>query len=349
MYELTAACNQDCAFCYNSWRGPGERVSELNPAQARRLVTSVLDQVDCASVALSGGEPTLRPDLYDLVSLIAGRGCKVLLITNGTLLTPAVIDRCLDAGVSAFQVSLLGHRPELHNRLTGFDGFEKVIDAILHLSRRNATVHTYFAGLAQNMDWFRQTLELNVMLGVHHVALGRVTPGGAGLDRWREQMPSPHQVEQALAAAHELCGRFHLAVSVSTPILPCLNNIASYNRVRFAFCGAQRSGSTLYGIDPEGFLKPCSHSPHRLGNLLEKPFAELTAAPYLRQLATSLPEFCRDCADVGTCRGGCRSAACLASGALDGEDPYLALHRNQARKPTRRSFDSAEVAHLEVC
>lgn len=348
MYELTGACNQECVFCYNSWR-TGANVGELDSGQATRLLSQVLDQVDCAGVSLSGGEPTLRPDLVELISLIAGRGVKVLLITNGTLLAPETIDRCLEAGVHTFQVSLLGHRPELHNRLAGHDGFEQVIEAILNLGRRKARVHTFFAGLAYNMDSFRQTLELNAMLGVHNVALGRVTPGGAGLDHWREQMPTPEQTEQALAAAHELSGKYPIAVSVSTPILPCLNNIVSYRRVRFAFCGAQRRGSTLFGIDPEGFLKACSHSPRRLGNLLEQPFAELAGAPYLKDFATSLPEFCRDCADVKICRGGCRSAAHLCSGAIDGEDPYLALFKDRARKPRQPSFDTNEAARLHQC
>jgi radical SAM protein with 4Fe4S-binding SPASM domain len=161
-------------------------------------------------------------------------------------------------------------------------------------------------------------------------------------------MPSPQAIEEALQAADRISGSYPISVSVSTPILPCLNQVSAYRRVRFAFCGAQRGAFSLYGIDPEGYLKPCSHSPQRLGSLLESSFAQLVEQPALAEFASSLPEFCRDCADLAVCRGGCRSSAHLCSGAVDGEDPYLSLWKSQARKPEQPSFTTAD-GNLAVC
>lgn len=333
-YEFSRQCNQHCEFCYNAWKMGGEASGEeLSTARAKRLLEKVIDETGCNSIALSGGEPLLRKDLYEIIALIKKKGAKVALITNGVLLTEEAVDRCISSGVDLFQVSLLGDRTALHNRLAGIEGFEQVIDAILNIRKRKGEVCTFFVGLSENIEAFKKALELNVLLGVQSVALGRFTPGGAGLKEWERRMPSPEMIDGALEAADEMSRRYRIAVSVSTPVLPCLNDVSKYKNVMFSYCAVGNRKHSLFGIDPQGNLKACSHSPHVIGNLLEKPFDVLVEDRFIADFTQTVPPFCKDCPEVLTCKGGCRSSAHVCYGSFEDEDPYLRLWKARAQKP----------------
>jgi radical SAM protein with 4Fe4S-binding SPASM domain len=351
-YEISRRCNLHCDFCYNAWKMDGEPSSvggvsskingaarQLNTRQTLSLLAKTIDETGCSDISLSGGEPMLREDIFDVISFIKKRNVKVSLISNGTLLTEEAIDRCLSSGLDVFQITLLSDKREFHDRLSGGVAFDKVIETIFNIKKRNGTVYTFFVGLADNIHTFKGTMELNVLLGVSNVALGRFTPGGSGLKGWESFMPTPDMIDEALEAADDIVRKHRISLSVSTPILPCLNDISRYKGIRFGFCAVGNKKHSLFGIDPEGNLKVCSHSPHILGNLLDKPFEDLVSDdPFLEDFIKTIPSFCRDCPEVSTCRGGCRSSAHVSYGSFAEEDPYLKLWKARAKKPTPSSF-----------
>lgn len=350
MFEVSEGCNQKCAFCYNSWRGaPAGRKKQLSPERTAYLLEKVIDESGCTSVSLSGGEPLLRQDIYDLIALLKKKGVKVVLITNGLLLKEAAIDRCLSCGVDAFQITLLGDTAALHDGLTGIRSFETVIETILDVRKKEGTVYTFFVGLSSNVHRFKEVLELNALLGVRNVAFGRFTPGGSGLNGWEAMMPAPAEVERALRIANEHARKYGTSVTVSTPVPPCLNTVSEFRNVRFCYCGAGREDHSIFGIDPEGNLKMCSHSPYALGSLMEKSFDELIKHPFLDELRRALPPYCTDCPDAPTCRGGCPSSAYVCYGSLNAEDPYLKLNKTAAKKPQVPSFDGGNGTTVSAC
>lgn len=343
MYEVTARCNQACAFCYNAWKGQGGAPPrELDTDGAIALLGRAIDGSRDCDVTLSGGEPLLRSDLCRLVACIKERGRKAIVASNGSLLDEAAIERLVSCGVDAFQVTLLADRKERHDKLAGAGSFERVLEAVLGVRRRGGKVYTFFPGLAANVDAFRRTLELNLLLGVEQVAFGRFTPGGAGLRGWESLLPSPEAIEEVLETGQAFCRKYGLSISISTPILPCLVDVARYDRIRFGFCAVGNPERAILGLDPAGNLKPCSHSSVRLGNLLESPLAELLEHEHLREFTETVPEYCAGCADLPVCRAGCRSSAQACYGSFAAEDPLLATWKARARKPSRPSFAAPE-------
>src|SRR5262245_58384113 len=96
-FELETRCNLSCPFCYNYWKydraGPPARVA------TERLVAGLnqlLDRMPCDRVAISGGEPLLHDDLFDILAVFQDRGVPMTLATNGVLLTPALIERLIE-------------------------------------------------------------------------------------------------------------------------------------------------------------------------------------------------------------------------------------------------------------
>lgn len=336
MYEVSGRCNLACAYCYNAWKTEGvPEPEQLDPGRTRDLLAKVIDETGCSDITLSGGEPLLREDIFDIISFIKGKGVKVGIISNGLLLTGEVIDRCLSCGVDLFQITLLADEKNLHNRLTGAATFDRAIEALLDIKRRGGKVCTYFVGLADNMRSFRGALELNVLLGVREVALGRFVPGGSGLRAWESFMPSPGMLESALEEAETASRKYGLSVSVATPIMPCLVDISRFKRIKFGFCSAVRKEHSIFGIDPSGNLKACSHSPHLIGDLLEQPFEQMLGDPFLERFASTIPAYCEVCPDLAACRGGCRSSAQVCYGSFEDEDPFLHLWKGRAQRPVR--------------
>ncbi len=332
-YEISRACNLRCRFCYNAWKMDDRaETEEISTRDSLRLLEKVIDETGCSEITLSGGEPLLRKDIFEIIRFVKKRGVKVALVTNGTLITKDVADKCISEGVDVFQVSLLSDERDLHDNLACSEAFEKAIEGILNVRNKNGTVYTFFVGTRQNISTFRGALELNVLLGVRNAALGRFVPGGAGMSRWQDMMPSPEMLQDALDAAGELARRYPIAISISTPILPCLVDLSRYETITPGFCTVGNKQHTLFAIDPVGNLKVCSHSPYILGNLFEKSFSEIIKNKFLADFVETLPEFCRDCPVATICRGGCRSSAHLCYGSFEDEDPYLRTWKAQADK-----------------
>jgi radical SAM protein with 4Fe4S-binding SPASM domain len=332
-YEFSRTCNLRCRFCYNAWKaGSRHREGELSTEDAISLLGKVIEETHCASICISGGEPMLRDDVYEVISFIKRKAVKVILVSNGTRLTPDAIRLSIDSGVDAFQVTLLSDNPQRHNALAGGESFEEAVEAILGIKKAGRDVSTFFVAVSENVDDFVRTLELNTLLGVGKVAIGRFNPGGAGLEGRDDMMPNPAKLQDALEGASEFCTRYPISVSISTPILPCLNDVSKYENISLGFCAAGSRQNALMAIDPLGNLKVCSHSPYSLGNLLEEPFADLLRKRFFLDFAVALPEYCRDCTVADVCRGGCRSAAHVCYGSLTDEDPYLRRWKRKASK-----------------
>lgn len=337
MFEISRQCNQRCSFCYNTWKVAGEsRRRPLGTKQTEELLDKLISDTECHSISLSGGEPMLRKDVFDIISFIKSRNVKVCLLSNGTRLTNVAIKRCLSAGVDVFQITLLGDTPKLHNRLAGAQAFERVLDAVLNIKNRGGVVHINFVAMSENVSSFRNVLELCFLMGVNNVSFDRFVPGGEGLQKWTDLLPPPDAIDDALAECDEIVGKYNMSVSVSTPILPCLNDVSRYGNIGLSRCAVGDEEHALFCIDPEGNLKMCSHSPHVLGNLLERSFTELLEDPFLVEFENTVPSFCRDCAAVADCRGGCRSSAHVCYGNLASEEPYLQLWKSRAKKPVAR-------------
>jgi len=76
----------------------------------------------------------------------------------------------------------------------------------------------------------------------------------------------------------------------------------------------------------------CNRSRILLGNLLEKPMAEITEAREVGEFAVAIPESCADCDLARVCVGGCKADALACHGTLDKPDPYLEMWKGEVRK-----------------
>lgn len=118
MFEATTRCNHDCLHCYNIWKNfPDYPQGELSTAKTKELLDIIIQSTGLVRLIITGGEPTLRKDLEEIVKHATKQGAKVNLISNGSLLTKERVEALAAAGVETFQFPVLGGEPSIHNEL----------------------------------------------------------------------------------------------------------------------------------------------------------------------------------------------------------------------------------------
>lgn len=148
---ITNRCNLQCAYCH-SWK---KTVTELNPAQAKKIIVSLAKR-GTKVIRFTGGEPLLREDLADLIALSKSLGIWTTVATNG-LLVPSKIKGL--KMVDKVAVSIDG--PErIHDALRGKGSYGKAVEACAVLSRENIPISISAVLTSSNLGHVEHVLEL---------------------------------------------------------------------------------------------------------------------------------------------------------------------------------------------
>jgi len=162
-FQLTHACNLYCKYCGGDYRDP--LPDELTPEETQALIEN-LKRAGLRYLSLGGGEPTLRKDLVEIVSL-ASSGMGVGMVTNGLLLTYELASRLRDAGLSVIDISLDGATAESNDSRRGRGSFERGIQAIENSKKAGIPVIDLQTTISQlNYAELPQLIRLAMDLGI---------------------------------------------------------------------------------------------------------------------------------------------------------------------------------------
>ena len=128
VWNITRACNLKCVHCYND-SGSGKSFNDITTAKAKTVLDD-LAEFGVPSVLFSGGEPLMRPDLFDLIQYAGQIGLRTVISTNGTLITADAVKKIKDGGVSYVGISLDGIG-QINDKFRGVQGaFDKAVEGI---------------------------------------------------------------------------------------------------------------------------------------------------------------------------------------------------------------------------
>ena len=323
VYELTGACNQCCKFCYNHWRDGNTPIPPPDPSLARKTLKKLLSQASVGHLSFSGGEPLLLSNVHDLVLRARFKGCKVNVLTNGTLLTAEALDNFLSLGVGVIQIPILSADASVHDSLTCLPGsWEKAVDAL----RRTGKAGIGAAVLVitkVNAPGVAETLGLIRDCGIRTVMVNRFNIGGNGIRNARELVPDRKTLQDAFAEVEAFAVAnpdMSFVSGVCTPL--CYLDTTPYPHIRFTQCSTDLTGRPVT-VNFDGEVRFCNHSPRVIGNIYSRPIGEILTDPEINGWYAGVPEECGKCVLLQRCGGGCRAAAEQVHGTFSALDPIL--------------------------
>ena len=206
-------CNQKCLHCYAAGQ-PEAEVQELDTAGWKRVL-DVLRRAGVPQVTFTGGEPTMRPDLVELVDV--ARWFVTRLNTNGRLLTPQLCKTLYEASLDSVQITLYSADEAIHNGLVGAPGFADTVAGIRNTLAAGLSVSVNTPLCSLNAG-YAKTLEFLHDLGVRYVTCSGLIPTGAALTEGsRATRLSPEELEALLRQAVAYCAENGMEIDFTSP------------------------------------------------------------------------------------------------------------------------------------
>jgi radical SAM protein with 4Fe4S-binding SPASM domain len=295
--ELTWRCNFQCIHCYQY----PPSLAELKTEEVKGIIAQLAD-MGCLYLSLTGGEPLLRDDFWEIAEYAREKTFALTLQTNGFLLTPDFADRIKDLNFLDVDLSLLGARPETHDAITGRPGsFKRVVKAIDLLRERNINTNVKATLMRQNFPEFKEIKALVENLDANLIMSPLIYPVHRG------ENPDSLRIDD------ENMRNYFCEMIPFEEIEESKERVAQRS---FLIC---QTGRTYCCINPEGKVYPCIMLPIVVGDLRKKRLKEIwhdSPSPVLgriRSMSVSDLEDCANC-DIAAKCNRCSALSYLEAG-----------------------------------
>ena len=330
-WETTRNCNLACLHCRASaTHGPFS--GELDTQAALRLLDQIAE-VGKPIVILTGGEPLLRPDIFEIAQYGTNKGLRMVMAPNGTLITETTVRQMIDAGIKRISVSLDGAARESHDRFRGVEGaFDGALRGIKLAKDAGLEFQINTTITKTNLDEIPLIQDLAVELGAiaHHIFL--LVPTGRG----------KYIVDQEITAAeYERTLNWFYDQREKTPLQ--LKATCAPHYYRILRQRAKQDGKPVtfktHGLDAvtrgclggtgfcfvshTGVVQPCGFLDINCGNVTQASFANIWKHSDVFLALRNSKELkgkCGKCEFIKVC-GGCRARAYEATGDFLTEAP----------------------------
>jgi radical SAM protein with 4Fe4S-binding SPASM domain len=313
-WNLTFKCNLRCAHCYID-AAEREGKEELSTEEGKCLIDQIAE-VSKPILILSGGEPLLRKDVFDLARYATERGLKVAMGTNGTLITDRVARQLRLSGVLKVAISLDSRIPEKHDEFRGVKGsWSRAVKGIEACIRNGVDVQVNTTVTQQNYDEIDDIIDLAEKLGVSDFHIFFLVPTGRGK---KIEDITPVMYEKMIRDVLEKSVKYRL--NIKPTCAPQFMRIARQSGLNLKKNWSRGciAGLSYCRIYPTGEVTPCPYLPIRLGNIRESRFKDIWFnSEVLRTLRNfdNLKGRCGVCEFREVC-GGCRARAYGLTGNL---------------------------------
>lgn len=322
-WHITHACNLRCVHCYQD---------DYQYSMPREELFAILDKYTAfvrqnnffGQINLTGGEPLLHPDFFDLATEIKKRGFRLGILTNGTLIDSHLADRLRDLHPVFVQISLDGTRRQ-HDAIRGKGAFRDALRGIRLLKARGVHVLVSFTAQKNNIGSFPELARICAFHGVDKLWWDRVVTDNP---RDCEALAlSTEEFRKFLTRSQRLGKRYRrfdgscmISNQRALQFLGCSSSENSY------ICSA---GKTLLAVLADGSVMACRRLPVVIGNVLEADFQDiLDGSEWVRMLrACPCPDDCLLCSYAPKCSGGAKCITYGQTGMLNRKDPNCFVDR----------------------
>ncbi len=333
-WEVTRKCNLNCVHCRaGSERGPYP--GELSPSKC----LEILDQISSVGepiVILTGGEPILREDVFELAEHGTQLGLRMVMATNGTLLTPDIVEKIRASGIKRVSISIDGADEDMHDRFRKEPGaFKRAVEGIRLLRKGNVEFQINTTVTRHNINKIKDILDMAVQLGAaaHHIFL--LVPTGRAKEMVNQEIDAL-EYEKILNWFYQM--REEVPLQLKATCAPHYYRImrqeahARGEKVDFKTYGLDAvtrgclGGTAFCFISHDGIMQPCGYLELNCGDLKKSSFGSIWRDS---EIFNQLRDFsayrgkCGRCEYLRVC-GGCRARAYEATGDFLAEEPLCA-------------------------
>lgn len=344
-WEITRCCNLSCAHCRaSSLYGPYK--GELTTKEALHLIDEIAS-FSSPILILTGGEPLLRKDVFKLASYATGKGLRVVVGTNATMIDKSVARKIKNSGVERISVSIDFPDAEKHDKFRGVKGaFSQAMKGIKAAQEAGIEVQINSTITKLNVAYLDGLLALAEKIGAVAFHPFLLVPTGRGKELEKEELP-PAEYEKTLnwVYDHQKNSKIFFKPTDAPHYYRIMRQRAKKEGTKIKLHPYSRGGleamtrGCLAGIgfcfvSHRGDVQGCGYLTVKAGNVRKKPFPEIWKNSELfldlRNYA-KLKGKCKDCEYKVVC-GGCRARAYEKFGDYLAEEPYCVYIPKTLRK-----------------
>ena len=334
--ELTHRCPLSCPYCSN----PVElelKSNEIDTDTWKKALSEAI-KIGILQAHFSGGEPTARKDLEDLIQHASSNGLYTNLITSGVLVTEERLQKLYHAGLDHVQISIQDTDPDNSEKIAGFKGHQKKINTCALVRKVGIPLTINSVMHRQNLHNLKSMIELAIELDAERLEVAQVQYYGWALKNQTAFLPTREQLDEATMIVEEARVKYKgiLAIDYVVP---------DYYAKKPKSCMGGW-GRQFLNITPAGKVLPC-HAAESLDflnfdNIKDKSLSWIWehSESFNRFRGTDwMPEPCRSCNRKEIDWGGCRCQAFALTGNADATDPTCEFspYRNVLEEPLSKA------------
>jgi len=334
-WEITRRCNLKCVHCRSSSALEIEGHPDFSLPEAKRILDDIHSYANPV-VVLSGGEPLLREDVFEIASYGTAIGLRMCMATNGTLVNEGICEKIKESGIKMVSLSLDGASAAVHDNFRNQPGaFAGTMHAIELFNSYEIPFLINSSFTKRNKEEAPKIHKLVKELGATAWYLFMIVPTGRGEEIMEELIPES-EYEDMLNWHYEM-EKDESEMLVRPTCAPQYYRIVlqrskekgeKFKRrsLKFSTGGSKGclAGQLICLIDVDGNVLPCSYFPKSAGNIHEQSFKDIWENS---KLFLELRDFkgykdnCGRCEYVNVC-GGCRARAYAMKGDYLAQEPF---------------------------
>jgi len=334
-WEITRRCNLNCVHCRSSSQLEVKDHPDSSFEEAKRVLDDISSYAKPV-VVLSGGEPLLREDVFDIAAYGTQKDLRMCLATNGTLVTEETCLKIKESGIRMVSLSLDGASAEVHDDFRNQKGaFEGTLRAASLFRKHNIEFLINSSFTKRNQEEVPKIYKLAKEIGATAWYMFMIVPTGRGEDILAELI-SPEDYEEVLNWHYDMekeedemlvrptCAPHYYRIVLQRS----KNDKEKFKRrsLKFSTGGSKGclAGQLICLIDVDGEVLPCSYFPKSAGNVRNQSFKDIWENS---ELFKSLRDFksykgsCGSCEYINVC-GGCRARSYSMTGDYLAEEPF---------------------------
>ena len=314
--SLTFRCQNSCVHCY---AGGSHETDELTTGEWKQVIDH-LYRVGVFILTFTGGEPTLRDDLPELLSYGQKKGLVTGLITNGRNLTDKKYVKILEeSGLDFVQVTLESHKPEVHDLMTGIKGsWNETVAGIKNLISTKIYTTTNSTLSKHNAEDFLDTVDFIKELGVAAFGCNSLIYSGKAKEVVEDFVVPLEDLKTILPKVQDKAAKMGLKFLWYTPTQYC-----KFNPIQLGL-GIKSCSAAMINmcVGPNGDVYPCQSYFESIGNILKNDWKSIWNNPLAVRIRNreDVEPKCKECPQLQICGGGCplelqkKNHICVAMG-----------------------------------